>query len=198
MEDEGSGDRRRAAEALVSPPPRAKTVTIPEARDFIIPHAADQGRCSGFEVAEGTRPFLSVSLSLRRSRPAALDFSSLFSCGDRQRVRRRVRRRSDQPALAVASRARARCRTRRTTSGGAPRGTGSRRSSSSPPPRHRPRDLAPLMRWLLVRNAMPRRARPWAVGSRKRLEWLSTPPEISKKPHAAAAAAAAAHCPQSA
>lgn len=64
MEDEGSGDRRRAAEALVSPPPRAKTVTIPEARDFIIPHAADQCRCSGFEVAEGTRPFLSVSLSL--------------------------------------------------------------------------------------------------------------------------------------
>ncbi|PWZ57725.1 Kinesin-like protein KIN-14R [Zea mays] len=62
MEDEGSGDRRRAAEALVSPPPRAKTVTIPEARDFIIPHAADQCRCSGFEVAEEGSPTGSSAL----------------------------------------------------------------------------------------------------------------------------------------
>ena len=67
MEDEGSGgrspgqdgDRATAVVALApfSPPRRAKTVRMSEAFDFIIPYAANQGRSSGFDAGEGTRPF---------------------------------------------------------------------------------------------------------------------------------------------
>lgn len=229
MEDEGSGggrspgqdgDRAKAVVALApfASPRRAKTVRMSEARDFIIPCAADQGRSSGFDVAEGNSPataplFLSADLDRRLS----ISHLCFCRCGGYQSVRRRAPRkrrgRSDPPAAAAtasrrcpaAFRRRARCRTRRTTSGEAPRGTGSRRSSSSPPQsrRRRPQDLAPPLRgWLLVRNAVPRvgcpRARPWVVVepsqracNRKRLKRLSTSPEISKKLDAAASA----HCP---
>lgn len=166
MEDEGSGggrsrgpDVKAVALAHFSSPRRAKTVRMSEARDFIIPYVAEGTRLSRFSAAAAP------SVSLRRSRLPALHFSSLFfcRCGGHQWVRHRARRappprerrgRSDTPAAAMATARRrcpgspltARCRTRRTTSGGAPRGTGSRPSSSSPLQsrrrRHRPRDLA--------------------------------------------------------
>lgn len=166
MEDEGSGGRSRGPDGLAiapsSPPPRAKTVRMSEARDFIIPYAADQGR---FDVGQRTRPATAPLSSLpisRVSRPAAIDFLSLFvclfcRCGGQQRVRRRLPRE--------------RRRTRRTTSGGAPRGTGSCRSSPSPPqPRRQLRDR------LRVRDAAPRAVVEPSQGARNRksLERLST------------------------
>ncbi|ONM32818.1 Di-glucose binding protein with Kinesin motor domain [Zea mays] len=57
MEDEGSGGRSRGPDGLAiapsSPPPRAKTVRMSEAREFIIPYAADQGR---FDVGQQGSP----------------------------------------------------------------------------------------------------------------------------------------------
>jgi len=133
MEEEasGGGGRARADPPAASSPVVAarKTVRVSDARDFIIPSRAydHQGRPAAAE-AEGT---LAPSPRLLSFFPPladldALGFSSrLVFVAAVQRARRRPR--------PPPSRARGRCRTRRTTSGGAPRGTGSRPSSSSPP-----------------------------------------------------------------